>query len=102
MELTYQYLQFCAQMSSWSPEELHAHALGQLGADASDRAADLAIWVQKLMADDQSRLQQQPQPQHQQEPQSQRQRQLQRQQSLHDQRVGRQTGGTSNHVATTI
>ncbi len=49
-------------MSSWLPEELHAHALEQPGADAPDRAANLAMWVRQLMADDQPRLQQQPQP----------------------------------------
>ena len=70
-------------MSSWTPEELHAHALKQPGADAPNRAADLAMWVWQLTADDQPRLQQQqPQSQHQQESQSQRQEQpqLQRQQ----------------------
>jgi hypothetical protein len=58
-------------MSSWLPEELHAHALEQPGADAPERAAYLAMWVWQVMADDQARLEQQPQPQRQQEPQSQ-------------------------------
>ncbi len=37
-ELTYQYLQICAAMSSWTPEKLHACALERPG-------ADLAFWV---------------------------------------------------------
>ena len=62
--LEYQYLQSCAQHASWTPEELHAHALEQPDADAPARAADLAMWVWQLTADGQPRLQQQPQSRH--------------------------------------
>ncbi len=55
-ELTQQYLQFCAEMSSWSPEELYAHAFELSGADAPDKVADLAMWVWQLTADDQSKF----------------------------------------------
>ena len=53
-ELTQRYLQFFAEMSSWSPEELYAHAFELSGADAPDRVADLAMWAWQLTADDQS------------------------------------------------
>ena len=78
--LEYRYLQFCAQHTSWTPEELHAHALEQPGADAPARAADLAMWVWQLTAVGQPRLQQQPQSQHQQEPEPQHQQEPQSQQ----------------------
>ena len=46
--LEYQYLQFCAQNTAWTSEELHAHALEQPGAEAPARAADLLkIWLRQ-------------------------------------------------------
>ena len=54
-------------MSPRLPKELHARTLEQPGTNAADKAAYLAMWVQQLMADSQTRLWQQTQPQRQQE-----------------------------------